>query len=137
MEHWNSQNISKHIKSWYVLKNFDKSICTIYHVKVNIMYMRLHIWKHILLGENKGQVCGFCGILHPGSLRKLVTRNSYYKPMSDCQYFYEFFYKSALQRSTDKKFFFFISWRWSHRRPKRWKINKIIKLFSFSLFYFD
>ena len=40
----------------FLLEFHDKPICCIGHEKVNIMYMRLHVSKHILHGETKGQV---------------------------------------------------------------------------------
>ena len=89
-----------------------------------LMYMRSHLSKHILLGESKAEVCGLCLVLHSSNLRKIATRNSYYKYMSECQYFYEFSYKSVFKMTISNS---------SRNRPKDckecgscvWKCNLI------------
>ena len=42
--------------------------------------MRYHVAKHILLGDTYRPVCGFCGVLHSGNIRKIITRNNNCKP---------------------------------------------------------
>jgi hypothetical protein len=78
--------------------NNDKPDCKICKIKVLKMYMRSHVAKHILLGHTTGQVCGFCGVLHPGNVSKEKTRNNNYKPAVFCPgYYYEFSYNAVIK----------------------------------------
>ena len=78
-------------------KNLEKPPCKICKKDVDIQYMRSHVAKHILKNETSGQVCGFCGILHSGNVQKSCTRNKASKAISDCQYYYNFSYRSVLK----------------------------------------
>ena len=72
--------------------NLEKPLCKICKKDVDI-----HLAKHIKKNETSGQVCGFCGILHSGNVQKSCTRNKASKAISDCQYYYNFSYRSVLK----------------------------------------
>ena len=72
--------------------NLEKPPCKICKKDVDI-----HLAKHIKKNETSGQVCGFCGILHSGNVQKSCTRNKASKAISDCQYYYNFSYRSVLK----------------------------------------
>ena len=71
--------------------------------------------KHILLGDTYRQVCGFCGVLHSGNIRKIITRNNNCKPFVECPYYYELSYKSVLKMTKSNP---------SSNRPEDCKICK-------------
>jgi len=74
-----------------------KPKCKICTKEVSIQYMRSHVAVHILKDETTRQVCGFCGILNSGNVKKVNTKNKTFKSKVDCQYHKEFSYGSVVK----------------------------------------
>lgn len=78
--------------------NLEKANCKLCDKEVDILYMRSHVAVHILKGDTTGQVCGACGIMHTGNVRKIVTKNKAFKAIvEDCTYFKSFNYGSVVK----------------------------------------
>ena len=72
--------------------------------KVLLQYMRSHIAKPSFFGDLAPPVCGFCGTLHTGNLRKVKARGKnknkdIFKPEVDCTYNYKFSYASVIKNT--------------------------------------
>ncbi len=66
---------------------------------IKLDFMRLHVGAHVVRGETKGQVCGFCGVMCNSPVSIVFSSGSgvsrTYKAFSGCKYFSDFSMKSS------------------------------------------
>ena len=81
----------------------DKLACKVCNKIIEISMMRLHVAKHILLGEVLEDVCGFCAKICNSSLAlKLISGSMVkgtYKAQSSCTFRYPFSMKATIAGS--------------------------------------